>query len=182
MKADKSGERDERLKAVTGQVLVKTRQKGRKGQLHTVSVDVSQGYEARISQVLYGKAKPTTYPIVSVGVVRKGLPLGSIRHVSQSLKMEEGELLPILGISPRTLQRRRQAHKHLDLIESDRLYRLAKIQARAAEVFDDEDIAVDWLKAQNRALGDRPINLLDTEAGTDMVERVLTRIEHGVYS
>ncbi len=178
MKADKGSEGKKQL---TGRVLVKTHQKGHKGQLHTVVMDAGQGHEMRISQVLYGKVTPPAQ-VVGVGTVRKGLPLGSIRHVSQSLKLEEGELLHIIGISPRTLQRRRQAHKHLDLIESDRLYRLAKIQARAVEVFNDEEIAVDWLKAPNRALGEKPLNLLDTEAGTDMVERVLTRIEQGVYS
>jgi putative toxin-antitoxin system antitoxin component (TIGR02293 family) len=67
-------------------------------------------------------------------------------------------------------------------IESDRLNRLAKIEARAVEVFEDEEIAANWLKAPNRVLGEKPISLLDTEAGTDMVERVLTRIEYGVYS
>jgi uncharacterized protein (DUF2384 family) len=43
-------------------------------------------------------------------------------------------------------------------------------------------VAADWLKTPNRALGVRPLDLLDTEAGTDAVDRLLTRIEHGVYS
>ena len=42
---------------------------------------------------------------------------------------------------------------------------------RAGEVFKDDAVAVDWLRTKNRALGDTPIDLLDTEAGADMVER-----------
>jgi len=35
----------------------------------------------------------------------------------------------------------------------------------------------------NRALGGRvPLHLLDSDAGAQAVERVLGRIEHGVYS
>jgi len=67
-------------------------------------------------------------------------------------------------------------------VKSDRLYRLAKIRARAQEVFGDEAIAIDWLKTENQVLGSSPIEQLDTEIGANHVERILTRIEHGVYS
>jgi putative toxin-antitoxin system antitoxin component (TIGR02293 family) len=95
---------------------------------------------------------------------------------------DEGEILKLMQLSVRTYQRRKKDRKPLDPVESDRLYRLAKIQSKAVEVFQDKEVAVDWLKRPNRALGDIPLQLLDTEAGADMVERVLTRIEHGVYS
>ena len=114
--------------------------------------------------------------------MRTGLPLSSVDRLRASLKLDEKEVLKVVGISVRTFQRRRREKRPLDAIESDRLYRLAKIEARAVEVFQDEEKAIDWLKTPNRALGDMPIQMLDTEAGTDMVERILARIEYGVYS
>lgn len=80
------------------------------------------------------------------------------------------------------MKHRKQEHEHLSATESDRLCRLAWIELRAVEVFEDEEIAANWLTTPNRALGEKPISLFDTEAGTDMVERVLSRIEYGVYS
>ena len=47
----------------------------------------------------------------------------------------------------------------------------------------DPEKAGRWLSQPNRALdGQRPLTLLDSDAGALAVERVLGRIEHGVYS
>ena len=45
------------------------------------------------------------------------------------------------------------------------------------------ETARDWLKKPNRALaGKTPIELLDTDAGTQQVYQLLNKIEYGVYS
>ena len=163
-------------------ILVKTRQKGEEAQVHRVmsgTPEVDKSHVGLVTHALYGRVKKDYKP---VNDIRKGLPASSVLHLARSLQTTENYLLPIIGISDRTLQRRRKENKPLDPVESDRLYRLAKVYARANEVFEDGEVALDWLKSRNRALGDVPLMLLDTEAGTDMVERVLTRIEHGVYS
>ena len=57
------------------------------------------------------------------------------------------------------------------------------IAARAVEVLGSEGKASRWLRRPNRALGGKPpVALLDTDLGTQQVEAVLGRIEHGVYS
>lgn len=165
----------------TPKILVKTRLKGKEAQVHRVQLNKSEtrSYTGLLTHALYGRAKKDYKAVM---VIRKGLPASSFSHMVKSLNTTESYLLPIVGISDRTWQRRQKEKKPFDLVESDRLYRLAKVYARAIEVFEDEAVALDWLKSKNRALGDVPLMLLDTEAGTDMVERVLTRIEHGVYS
>jgi putative toxin-antitoxin system antitoxin component (TIGR02293 family) len=85
--------------------------------------------------------------------------------------------------SARTLQRKRAARGRLSSDESDRLARLARILAQAVLAFGSQDKARRWLVKPNRALSGRtPLGLLDSDAGTLAVERVLGRIEHGVYS
>ncbi|MFB1490730.1 MULTISPECIES: antitoxin Xre/MbcA/ParS toxin-binding domain-containing protein [unclassified Thiocapsa] len=133
----------------------------------------------RIRVVLFGREATDGDPVMWV---RRGLPVTGVGRLQKKLRVRESDLLSLIGMSTQTFKHRKQEHEHLNAIESDRLYRLAKIEARAVEVFEDEEIAANWLKAPNRALGEKPISLLDTEAGTDMVERVLTRIEYGVYS
>jgi len=67
--------------------------------------------------------------------------------------------------------------------ESDRSLRLARIVALTTDTLGDSRKAFSWLQTPNRALdGQRPLDLLDTDAGTHSVETVLGRIEYGLYS
>jgi putative toxin-antitoxin system antitoxin component (TIGR02293 family) len=71
----------------------------------------------------------------------------------------------------------------LSPIVSDRLFRVAKVYARATEVFEDPASAREWLHSPQIGLNERtPLDLLVTEAGARAVEDLLTRIEHGVLS
>jgi len=118
-------------------------------------------------------------------VVRHGLPVGSLDHVLGELTptvASQQEIYRLVG-SARTLQRKRSTGKPLSAEESDRLARLVRIVVRAAEALGDRDAANRWLGKANRALGGRiPLHLLDSDAGAQAVERVLGRIEHGVFS
>lgn len=171
-------------KKVVPSVVVVTR-KGGKETVRHIKVQRSE-YDTladSVATLLLGGRATAQQAGSAISLVRTGLPSSAIERLRARLGFEdENPILQLMGLSPRTYQRRKQDKKPLDAVSSDRLYRLAKMEALAAEVFQDQDTAVDWLKRPNRALGDTPINLLDTEAGTDMVERVLTRIQHGVYS
>jgi putative toxin-antitoxin system antitoxin component (TIGR02293 family) len=54
---------------------------------------------------------------------------------------------------------------------------------RAEEVFEDFDVAIDWLKSVNASLaGATPLSLLDTDIGAENVMDTLGRIAHGVFA
>ncbi|MET0065306.1 MAG: antitoxin Xre/MbcA/ParS toxin-binding domain-containing protein [Candidatus Thiodiazotropha sp.] len=137
-------------------------------------------FDERVSRLLTGRNVKTERLI---GCLREGLAVTSVERVMKGLGIESTEsLLPIIGMSSRTYARRKQSNQALTPLESDRLYRLAKIESLAEGVLGDKESANDWLQSPNRALGAAPLALLDTEAGTEQVETILTRIEHGVYS
>jgi hypothetical protein len=70
-----------------------------------------------------------------------------------------------------------------DLDNNKRLTRITTIYEHAAEVFEDSDIAWDWLQSPNGALdGKIPLRLLETDEGAQQVETILGRIDYGVYS
>ena len=101
--------------------------------------------------------------------------------------LESGLLTPDelyrLVIPRRTLDRRRGEKKALTVDEADRLLRVVRVVVGALEALGDSEKARVWLRTPNRALrGEVPIDLLATDIGARMVERVLGRIEHGVYS
>ncbi|RJQ47182.1 MAG: DUF2384 domain-containing protein, partial [Nitrospiraceae bacterium] len=71
----------------------------------------------------------------------------------------------------------------LSPVESDRVYRFARIIALAEDVFEDKEEALEWLKNPQYGLGGRiPFDMLQTDAGAREVEELLIRIDYGVIS
>ncbi|MGF6956603.1 putative toxin-antitoxin system antitoxin component (TIGR02293 family) [Paraburkholderia youngii] len=59
---------------------------------------------------------------------------------------------------------------------------LARVLARAAEVFEDLELALSWLQTPAAVLeGATPLSLLSTDDGAERVMDALGRIEHGVF-
>jgi putative toxin-antitoxin system antitoxin component (TIGR02293 family) len=116
-----------------------------------------------------------------VEMARNGLPGEVAELLASRLGISLAELSGFLHVSPRTLVRRRG--KILSPGITDRLLTVARVYARCRDVFQSEDHCLIWLKSRILALGDaRPIDLLDTNTGAEMVITVLGRIEHGVHS
>lgn len=139
----------------------------------------------RLVQALGGKAvlrqRPATYTAV-IARTRAGLPYATLEAIATGFAIPLAVLVHILHLPPRTLARRKKSGR-LSPGESDRLLRLARVVARAAEVLGSDERAGAWLRGPVRALGGvRPLDLLDTDLGAQQVEQVLGRIEHGVYS
>jgi putative toxin-antitoxin system antitoxin component (TIGR02293 family) len=114
-------------------------------------------------------------------VIRKGIPYAKVRLVKAALNLTDNELADYLGISLRTLQRKRNSREKLSIAEGDRLFRIARIFALAVSVLEDEEMARKWLHRAQRGLGGRvPIHVIQTEAGAQEVEDLLEKIEFGV--
>lgn len=114
--------------------------------------------------------------------IREGFPQKVVEGVMHSAGITLSELAAALDLSTRSLQRRR-GEGRLARFESDRLYRLARIVALAKHYLGDDQLATQWLKRSNRALGGKtPLELIDTEPGARAVENVLGRIAYGGVS
>ena len=121
-------------------------------------------------------------PAEIVATVRNGLPTERFGALRELLDVPSGTLAEIVGITPSTLSRRRERGT-FNKDESERLLRVARLVFRAIDVLDGLDNARKWLTAPARALGgEPPLEFADTEPGAREVERVLTRLDHGVYS
>jgi putative toxin-antitoxin system antitoxin component (TIGR02293 family) len=122
----------------------------------------------------------TSTPRQVIETVRKGFPATRLDQTARALSVERQVLLGILGISGRTLQRKHHSASRLSPAASDRLARLERIFALATEVFGTKEKAAQWLKRSSLALaGEVPLYLIDTDAGTQRVERELRQIQHG---
>jgi len=121
-------------------------------------------------------------PAAMKDALREGLPYATFEAVSEALDVSSASLSRVLGIAPRTLTRRRSSQT-LSPIESDRLYRVARVTQQATEVLGSLPRARAWLRQENQALGGvSPVSQLDTEIGEQQVEDLLLRMEHGIFS
>ncbi|MBU0974068.1 MAG: DUF2384 domain-containing protein [Proteobacteria bacterium] len=116
------------------------------------------------------------------GMVLRGYPFTAFESVQREIDLPQKQLSEIVGMTESTLARRKRDNQPFTLVESDRLYRVAKITALAFEVFGDEDKARIWMKRPNDVLdGDIPLARLETEIGASQVEDELLRIMYGIY-
>ncbi|MGD1075932.1 MAG: antitoxin Xre/MbcA/ParS toxin-binding domain-containing protein [Thermodesulfovibrionales bacterium] len=160
---------------------------GRKS--HTESVPGAAVFKHRLTHGVRGSLTGKAVPFGNKGygtleiAVKEGLPVQSAAEVGIAAKLTESEIAKLIGMSVSTLHRKRKRSAKLSVVESDRLSRVARIVARAAEVFNDQECGVGWLHQEQPGLGDRkPIDVIETEEGARDVERLLGRIEHGVLS
>lgn len=113
--------------------------------------------------------------------VSRGLPTIAVDAVVHSgiLSADEADRLVI---ARRTLAARKSRGQDLTRDESDRLARIARVNAVALEQFGSAEKSSRWLRKANRALGGRvPLDLLATGEGARVVEETVMRIAHGIF-
>jgi len=121
-------------------------------------------------------------PADVVRVIRQGLPTEHFDALQEALDVTTRDLAQIVGITQSTLSRRRQ-HGPFNADESERIVRIARLFNHAVRAMESKETARKWLKEPARALGgESPLRFADTEPGAREVERLLTRLEHGVFS
>jgi putative toxin-antitoxin system antitoxin component (TIGR02293 family) len=75
---------------------------------------------------------------------------------------------------------RKERKEPLTVEESDRLVRLARVQALAEDVFGDVVKANRWLRERLGILSGRaPLELAQTAAGARVVEQIVAKIDWG---
>jgi putative toxin-antitoxin system antitoxin component (TIGR02293 family) len=125
-------------------------------------------------------------PLDAHDLLVAGLPGDALMHLLGKLGALKSSpsLEKALGMSLRTIQRRKERPDQvLDREQSSRTWKFAEILARATEVMGSQAEAEDWLARPAMGLdGRRPIDLLESAAGTEIVEEFLTRLEYGVYT
>jgi len=121
-------------------------------------------------------------PAVLIGKLKAGLPVQELDDLRRGLDLPMDKLAPKLGISKATLHRRKTAGK-LDVAESDRVVRFARLLGKAVMVMESVENGRRWLTSPQVGLGGAtPLEYAETEVGAREVEDLLGRIEHGVYS
>jgi putative toxin-antitoxin system antitoxin component (TIGR02293 family) len=111
-------------------------------------------------------------------LVTRGVPLQALAHFTRG-GFSEQEIAEYV-IPPRTRRHRQDRKQPLTLEESDKLVRLARIQALAEDVLHDADKANRWLRQPLGILGRvAPLEFARTEPGARVIEQILGKIRWG---
>ena len=119
------------------------------------------------------------------GVLVKGLPYAVLLNLVDQLSgLTIDDIAAAVGLSTRTLRRQRdQPTKAMPPDLASKTWQLAETLSQAASVFGSRDAAERWLARPAMGLdGARPIELMCTLQGAELVTEFLGRLEHGVYN
>jgi putative toxin-antitoxin system antitoxin component (TIGR02293 family) len=119
----------------------------------------------------------------TLALLKRGLPATALERLAAEMQISQELLARVAAIPPRTLARRR-AQGRLSRLESERLFRLARVFDQSVALFEgDADAAREWLQSPCRGLGDEtPLSILESEVGARAVEDLIGRLEHGVFT
>lgn len=128
-----------------------------------------------------------SYPLQNdlemAALILAGLPAAVLRRVGAFLGLRPAKVGSIVNINEKTLERRLKAHARLKPDESERVARLMRVISLAASALESDEYAREWLKRPLRELGGRtPLQMTATEPGAREVEKVLGRLEHGIFA
>lgn len=126
------------------------------------------------------KTQYDAHDLLSLGLPARAL-LALLRNLI--VLQHEPSLNKAIDISVRTIHRRKaNPEKLLNRTQSGRTWKFAEILAHATEVFGCQEEAELWMGRPAIGLNNRrPIDLLVTTAGAEMVEEFLARLDYGVY-
>ena len=113
--------------------------------------------------------------------VERGFPISKLDEFCAYSGWAGRDLLGVV-IPARTLKHRREQNKSLNVDESDRLARVARLYELGVRVFGDPDKARRWLsKPKDRFDGRSPLAMMRTSTGGCGVEEMLYQIDEGVF-
>lgn len=114
-----------------------------------------------------------------VALVEERLPVAAMSALLEYGILEK-EIYSVI-IPRRTLQHRRTRKEKLSREESDRAVRLARLAALTEKIFGDHKNGMHWLRSpKKRFHGRTPMAMLETEAGSRLVEETLYLIDEGM--
>ncbi|MET3436013.1 antitoxin Xre/MbcA/ParS toxin-binding domain-containing protein [Sphingomonas sp. 1185] len=145
---------------------------------------------ARVADLLGGLTtfkRPLTSALDAHEVILSGFPGNALVHLATNVAMirRPESFEKATGISLRTFQRRKKeaVPKRLSQEQSGRAWKFAEIVGKATEVLGSQEEAERFLERPAIALDQRrPIDLLSTPAGVELVEDHLERMRYGVYA
>lgn len=111
------------------------------------------------------------------------IKLKNFEALSKELELNEKFTLELINLSKSTLDRVKKESKPFSPTVASRIYRVTLVLDISEKILGSHQQSIQWLKSPAKYLGgERPLELVQTEAGAEAVKSLLFRLEHSVYS
>jgi putative toxin-antitoxin system antitoxin component (TIGR02293 family) len=116
--------------------------------------------------------------------VKSGVPYNVWEEVKSNSIFDDKDWAKLLDVNVRTLQRyKNQKGFKFQTLQGEKIFEVAEVMNLGKEVFDENAKFYSWLNTPTFALGNaKPIELLDTSFGIEIVKSELYAIEYGVFA
>lgn len=112
----------------------------------------------------------------------KGISKSEFLAIVAETGMNLTQFSALLPVSKRTIEKVKD-NELLSPVVSDRVLQIASLFHHGAQVLGSSSQFQKWLHASLLALGDkRPLDFINNDTGITLVNDLLGRVEHGVYS
>jgi len=116
----------------------------------------------------------------AIDAIRAGFPAALLRDAGTYFGIPATQIRSIVRVPNTTANNWIRQKANMDIVASERMWRMADITAMALEVFDSEEDARGWLNTPNSSFDQHaPLEYLDTEPGAAAVRQVLNAIATG---
>jgi len=114
---------------------------------------------------------------------RNGIKFNLFLEIVKTSPFSLKEWSKFLHLTERTIQRYKKESKTFEPIQSERIIEIAKLQKKGKEIFGSKENFEQWLTSNIVAIGGiKPVELLDSSFGIDLLMDELGRIEHGILA
>ncbi|EAU4783868.1 DUF2384 domain-containing protein [Salmonella enterica subsp. enterica serovar Minnesota] len=147
--------------------------------MKTFSLSTTQARPPRLWQVA---GLNNSDGVALLGQINEGLDGKVANLIVDWAKITQNDLRKMSGIPSTTFSRSVKARFSPE--QSERLVRIIRVIDRAVDLFEgNKEEAQKWLNEPNKALNWKvPAELMASETGAYEVIKLITRLEHGVYS
>jgi putative toxin-antitoxin system antitoxin component (TIGR02293 family) len=131
-------------------------------------------------------------PLTRVRIIKGGVSAAYVDRMAREMGMPKERLLPALGLSPATVNRRARESKKLSTEDSERVVGMARLVGQVQSLvnesgdpkgFNAAEWVARWLEEPLAALGgQRPVELMDTTEGQAIVANLIARVQSGAYA
>ena len=121
-------------------------------------------------------------PAAKHKAIKKGLDAQALSTLIELTGATQSDIAHILDLTEPTLRKYIKSGKELNTGLSEHILQLFELFDKGMDTFDSLPEFKNWLKAYNIGIDAKPIELLDTITGINIIISELIRIDYGVLA
>lgn len=175
-------EKEDRMKR--SGTIKKAREYSIKEEVSSLAEEPAVKYKS-LNVILGGKQsinQPVSGDFDLIALTREGIKKSSLKSLSAHLGITMEVMSRLLHSSHRNMQRKDE-DELLDTLKTEKVLELAAFAQRGIDVIGSKEAFIEWLHTPLVSLNNKsPLEFLDTSFGIQLLQKLLGRLEQGVYS